>query len=924
MRVIVAGSILVLMVLAVFLVRPAPIAALDSKVGDLLIGWAGPGRMSGQVAIVEIDEKSLEQSGRWPWPRALIGRLSQRILDAGASTVVLDMMFAQENGADDAALAQALTGKPAVAGYVLKFDGANSEAPDCPRPPVPLALAARSDSLSSEFFHATGVVCNVPAIAAAAAGSGFLNAAPDSDGVLRHLPVIAELRDGQYPSLALAAVSAYRHVSVTQLAVDHGGAWRLRLDDRLIPLEAKSELRLRFRGAQRRFPYVSAADLLGGHSPPDALRGKIVVAGGSALGMQGAVVTPVDSLFPAVEVQATAIDNLLVGDSFYRPDQARLWELVLALFAGSLSTVLLSRCRFVWGGLGSLAVGCAVWGCCAALLATGGVLCSPLPATAALACTMPVLTVLHYLYEKKRADLTQQKLVETLQHSREVLEESEHRYRRLVENINDAIIMDDVDGRLLFANRRFREWFGLHEGDEANLLLENYVAPEWRAELRDRHDRRMRGEEMPDHFEFEGIRSDGTRIWIEALVTTVEDNGRIVGSQGALRDISERKRMEAQYLQSQKMESVGRLAGGVAHDFNNLLTVINGYSGMLLGRIDSANPSHHYVEQINKAGERAADLTQKLLTFSRKQKVNLRPLNLNLLVADAKKMFERVIGEDIELITRLSQDLASVIADPSQIHQVLMNLVVNARDAMPHGGAVTIETKNIAGGAAGPYVCLSVSDNGTGLADEVKSHLFEPFFTTKDQGKGTGLGLATVYGIVQQSGGRIEVSSTVGQGTTFLIYFPGGKSGAAEQARPATITTQRGSETVLLVEDQDAVREFTTTLLEGFGYQVLQASNGPDAIALAQRHTAIIHLLITDIILPVMDGRVLADRLRAVHPETKVLYISGYSEEKIGLTKSSDEDLVLLQKPFSSEMLGARVRGILNSGDQHRRTASIE
>jgi two-component system cell cycle sensor histidine kinase/response regulator CckA len=364
---------------------------------------------------------------------------------------------------------------------------------------------------------------------------------------------------------------------------------------------------------------------------------------------------------------------------------------------------------------------------------------------------------------------------------------------------------------------------------------------------------------------------------------------------------------------------VGRLAGGVAHDFNNLLTVINGYSGMLLGRLESDDPDWHYVEQINKAGERAADLTQKLLMFSRKQKVNLKPLNLNLLVADAKKMFERVIGEDIALITRLSPELGHVVADPSQIHQVLMNLVVNARDAMPHGGEVTIETKNVAGGAAGPYVYLGVSDTGTGLDDDVKQHIFEPFFTTKDQGKGTGLGLATVYGIVQQSGGRIEVSSALGKGTTFQIYLPAARASVAEPPKPAVVvTTLGGSETVLLVEDQDAVREFTTTLLEEFGYRVLEASNGPDAIALAQQHHATIHLLITDIILPVMDGRVLAERLRAIHPETKVLYISGYSEERIGRNKTLEGDVALLQKPFTSDALGARVRGILNGGDQKR------
>jgi len=923
MRVTVAGSVVVLAVLVLFLFRPAPIGDLDARACDLLGQLAGPGHPSAQVAIVEIDDKSLERVGRWPWPRSTVGKLSEEILEAGASTVALDMMFAQDDRADDAALAQEVAGKPVVAGYALKFDGENTGSTDCRLPPLPLAFVTSGDSGAPPFFQATGVVCNVPPVAASIAGSGFLNAAPDHDGILRHVPVIAEYGNRQYPSLALEAVEVFRHVATTELDVSRGGAWRLHLDHLDDPLEPKSVLRLRFRGSRHQFPCISAGDILSGHAPQDLLRNKIAVVGGSAAGMESPVVTPADSLLPAVELQATAIDNLLRGDSFYRPEQGRLWELALAALAGWLAAVLLRRSGFLWGALATLVLIVAVWAFCSLLLAASGALYSPLPATIGLACSLPVITLVHYFHEKERADLAQQQLLQTLRHSRQILEESEHRYRRLVENVNDAIIMDDVDGKLVFANRRFREWFGLKEGDDANLVLENYVAPEWRAEIRERHNRRMRGEPAADHFEFEGIRSDGTRIWIEALVTTLEENGKITGSQAALRDTTERKRMEAQYLQSQKMESVGRLAGGVAHDFNNLLTVINGYSGMLLGQFDPGDRRHRYAEEIQRAGERAADLTQNLLTFSRKQKVNVRPLDLNALVAEAKKMFERVIGEDIHLTTRLSTDLGLVVADPGQLHQVLMNLVVNARDAMPNGGAVTIETKTVIEGPnTKHFAYLGVSDTGTGLGDDVKQHLFEPFFTTKDQGKGTGLGLATVYGIVQQCGGRIEVTSVLGKGTTFQIYLPCTASSSADLAKPVQITPAVGGrETLLLVEDQDAVREFTATMLETFGYRVLRASNGPEAITTAEKHPGAIDLLVTDIILPVMDGRVLAEKLRGIHPEAKVLYISGYSDERIGRGGAFDSDFELLQKPFTPEALGERVRKILNE-DQQRRAKS--
>ena len=362
--------------------------------------------------------------------------------------------------------------------------------------------------------------------------------------------------------------------------------------------------------------------------------------------------TPADALISDVEIQATAIDNLLQGDSFRRPGEGQLLELALALLAGLTSAFLLARLRPLWGALTTLLLAAGAWAGCTLVMVFGAFLISPLPAIVALSFSLPVVTLLNYRREKKRADRTYQLLTAAERRSQEFLRESESRYRRLVENINDAIIVDDGEGRLLFANRRFRQWFGLPEEGSAGASLEQFVAPEWRAEMRERNRRRTRGEAVPEQFEFEGIRSDGTRIWIEALVTPVEEDGRIVGTQAALRDVTERKKMAAQYLQAQKMESIGRLAGGVAHDFNNLLTVINGYSGMLLDRLPPGDQSREGLEEIYNAGERAAELTQKLLAFSRKQVARPRPLNLNLVLTEAGKMLTDVIGEDVELITR--------------------------------------------------------------------------------------------------------------------------------------------------------------------------------------------------------------------------------------------------------------------------------
>jgi two-component system, cell cycle sensor histidine kinase and response regulator CckA len=449
------------------------------------------------------------------------------------------------------------------------------------------------------------------------------------------------------------------------------------------------------------------------------------------------------------------------------------------------------------------------------------------------------------------------------------------------------------------------------------------VAPEWRPLLHDLHHRSVSGEVMPDHLEYEGVRANGSRIWIEALITTVEEQGRIVGTQSALRDITERKRLEAQFLQAQKMESVGRLAGGVAHDFNNLLTVINGYSEMLIAGIGAQDPLRAKAEQILKAGRQAAQLTQQLLAFSRKQVAQPKPLNLNSLVAEAHGLLQRAVGEGIELVNLLSPGLGPVMADAGQINQVLMNLVVNARDSMPNGGHLTIETKNVEVDASladehpemkpGAYVRLSVADTGMGMSEEIKRQIFEPFFTTKELGQGTGLGLATVYGIVRQNRGGIWVLSEQNRGSVFHIYLPRIQDvPQIEETESKYPVTLRGSETVLVVEDQGEVLRLAGDILESYGYRVLQARSGPDAITMVRRYPEAIHLLLTDVILPQMNGRAVADVLQAARPGLKVLYTSGHPEEVVGGFDGPGRQVGYLPKPYSPEALVSSVRKLLS------------
>jgi signal transduction histidine kinase len=410
------------------------------------------------------------------------------------------------------------------------------------------------------------------------------------------------------------------------------------------------------------------------------------------------------------------------------------------------------------------------------------------------------------------------------------------------------------------------------------------------------------------------------------LAPAIERELREAQTRGARKAAEEALRQsEEQLRQAQKIEAVGRLASGVAHDFNNILTVITGHSELLLRQLDADDPRRKNAEQIEKAAYRAAALTRQLLTFSRKQVIEPRVLKLNAIILNIEKMLRRLIGEDIEFCTVLDSAAGHIKADPGQIEQVIMNLAVNARDAMPNGGKLTVTTanttldknqlKHFPDLCAGDYVMLTIADTGTGMSEEVKAHLFEPFFTTKPPGKGTGLGLATCFGIVKQSTGHINVHSELGRGTTFKIYFPQVQS-ALESPRVRIMPTEAtgGNETVLLVEDEPVVRELAVATLREKGYTVVEAVNGEEGLRMARQHDGKIDLVLTDVVMPVMGGKEMADALRTSHPDTKILFTSGYTEDAMGHHGVLRPGILFLQKPYMTATLARKVREVLDEG----------
>jgi PAS domain S-box-containing protein len=402
-----------------------------------------------------------------------------------------------------------------------------------------------------------------------------------------------------------------------------------------------------------------------------------------------------------------------------------------------------------------------------------------------------------------------------------------------------------------------------------------------------------------------------------------DSEGQVTGVIGVALDITDRKRLADQLRQSQKMQAVGELAGGVAHDFNNLLMVVKGHAELLLNRVPPASPLRHSIEQVDRAADRAASLTRQLLAFSRMQVLQARVLDLNEVVGGMTKMFSRVIGENIEMAFIPGANLGRVKADPGQIEQVLLNLVVNARDAMPDGGRVTIETSNVQldrdysakhhNIQPGPWVMLTVSDTGCGMDAQTQSRIFEPFFTTKAQGKGTGLGLATVYGVVKQSDGFIYVYSEVGHGTTFKIYLPQVTADVARDASERTpAPAPKGSETILFVEDEESVRELVRDYLASRGYRVLEAIDGAQALEVASAHKGTIEILVTDVVMPRLSGRELATRITAERPNLKVLFISGYTDDSIFRHGVLEGGVAYLQKPFNLKAIAQKIREVLD------------
>lgn len=505
---------------------------------------------------------------------------------------------------------------------------------------------------------------------------------------------------------------------------------------------------------------------------------------------------------------------------------------------------------------------------------------------------------------------------------RKHLIEREELFRLITENAVDMIAVVDSQGRRLYNSPSYEKILGYSNAELHNTNSLDQVHPEDRDKVQKAAaDALSTGQGIS--LEYRIRHKEGSWRTLESRASTIMKDGSVERLVIVNRDVTERKRLEEQFRQSQKMEAVGRLSGGVAHDFNNLLGVIIGYGEVLQDGITNDNRLRTCVDEMLKAGHRAAGLTRQLLAFSRQQVMDPKILDLNLVVRDMEKMLKRLIGEDIRLLTHLDGSLGRIKADQGQIEQVVMNLAVNARDAMPKGGELAIETSTFYVDeeftrlypypmVTGDYVMLSVTDNGIGMDATTRARVFEPFFTTKEKGQGTGLGLSMVYGVVKQSGGYIDVHSELGRGASFKILLPVAQDTQPRQSVPtAPAELLQGTETVLIVEDETSLRKLTCQLLALCGYTVLEADSGAEAVKVSREYEGAIHLLLTDVVMPVMSGRMVADQIMKDRPETRVLFMSGYTGQTVGQHGVLAEGSFYLQKPFTREGLACKVREAL-------------
>jgi PAS domain S-box-containing protein len=876
---------------------------LELKTYDLRLLSRGQVRPLPAVVLAVIDERSLTTEGRWPWPRSKLAALVDMLAHDGARVIGFDMAFLEPdaNAQNDLALANAIRQSSAavVLGYFFLMRVADldywlepsvidQQLRQISAAKYPFVLYKGPGAGMVPLLRAYAPKSNLDMFTAATAFSGHLSLRSDQDNVVRWMPLIIQGGEDLFPPLAIWCAWHYLDKPPLTVQVGRYGVEGIQMGRRFIPTDENGQLLINYLGPPHTFPHISISDILGGKLPKGMFADKIVLVGATAVGTHDLLSTPLNSLYPAVEVHATVIENILTQNFLTRPGWSKTYDLFAIIILAGLIGIALPRIGTRTGllyatGLGVVYLVMARW-----LFVHVGVWLTIVYPLLALSTNYLGLSFNSMAQKLRQAFRHLQSELEERQRAEEALRQSETHYRALVEGSLQGIAIVKRDERCVFANAALARMLGYDRPEElVGGSMWEHTAPHELPRFRAAFESHLRGDPAPLHYEYQAVKKDGTLIWVERLASLMILHGEPVILEAYL-DITERIRLETQLRQAHKIQAIGTLAGGIAHDFNNILGAILGYTELAMQKVGQDKVLGGYLHEVLTAGHRAKDLVQQILAFSRQTELKRTPIQLHLLIKEALGLLRAVLPSTIAIESVLDPSSGSILADPTQIHQVVLNLCTNAAHAMREtGGAIEIRLEPVdvpadrpgvvADLQAGPYVRLTVRDTGHGMAPEIMERIFDPFFTTKGVGEGIGMGLAVVHGIITSYGGAITVESTPGQGTTFAVYLPR-VAEPTTAALPAKELLPGGRERLLFVDDEEALVRLWQTALEHLGYNVIVCTSSLEALNVFRAAPQSFDLVITDYTMPAMTGEVLAHELRRIQPDIPIILCTGFSD----------------------------------------------
>ena len=744
---------------------------------------------------------------------------------------------------------------------------------------------------TAPFLRAYTLLNNLDIFTAAAASSGHLNLKSDQDGVVRWVPLVIQGGEELFPPLAVWCAWHYLDKPPLTVQIGRYGVEGIQMGNRLIPTDENGQLLINYLGPSKTFPHIALSDILNGKFADGTFTDKVVLVGATAVGTHDLLRTPFSPLYPAVEIHATVIDNILTQNFLTRPLWAKTCDLLAIIILGVLMGIALPRLGPLKGlgfatGLFIVHLVMVRW-----LFIHTGIwltIVYPLLALSTNYLGLSFYSIAQQLrqaFRNLRGELEERRIAEA------ALRQSEAHYRALVEGSLQGISIVKRDGTRVFANAALASMFGYESADEMlGRRIWEHTAPHELSRFRSVFEAHLRGEPASTHYEYQAVKKDGVLIWVERLASLMLLNGEPVVLEAYI-DITERKRLEAQLRQAHKMQAIGTLAGGIAHDFNNILTAILGYTELAMQEGGQGKAVRRHLQDVFTAGHRAKDLVRQILTFSRQTELKYMPIQLHPLIKEGLQMLRAALPSTIAIQQVIASDAGVVLADPTQIQQVLLNLCTNAAHAMRETGGVIevrLEAVDVTIGRltvawdlkAGPYVRLTVRDTGPGMTPEIMERIFDPFFTTKNMGEGTGMGLAVVHGIITSHGGALTVESAPGHGATFAVYLP-------RIADPTTSTISQeellpeGSERLLFVDDEEALVHLGQAMLEPLGYTVVTCASSLEALDVFRAAPQSFDLVITDYTMPAMSGEMLAQELRRIRPDIPIILCTGFNDNVV-------------------------------------------